>query len=76
MTKIITYNEMKNSYKNFKNNLPEDEFDRWYGEYNFLNALIKFAKKQNLDKDTIEYTKLKEETAQKLRDMGYKIDER
>ncbi len=73
MTTIITYSEIKNQYEKFKKNPPEDEFERWYLQYSFAKNLINFAKKQNLDKDIFEYNKVKDEAAQKLRDMGYNV---
>ena len=73
MTTIITYEQMKEFYRQFKNNPQGDNVSRCIQELNFMKSLIEFAKKQGLNKDVFEYKKIQEETANKLRDMGYKI---
>ena len=73
MTSIITYDQMKNSYKEFKNNLPKDNFMRYYKEFTFMKSLIEFTKRQGLEDDVFEYQKIQQESAQELRNMGYKV---
>lgn len=73
MTSIITYEQMKNFYNEFKKNPPQDAFMRSYKEFTFMKGLIEFAKKQGLDDDVFEYQKIQKESAQNLRNMGYKV---
>ncbi len=72
MTTIITYEQIKNSYNEFKKNPPKDSFMKYYKEYSFMKSLIEFATQKGLEKDVFEYTKIKNEAAQHLIDMGYK----
>ncbi len=73
MTSIITYDQMKKFYQEFKNNPPADKFCRCLQELNFMRSLIDFAERQNLEKDVFEYKKIQEAAAQQLREMGYKV---
>ena len=73
MTSIITYEQMKNFYSEFKNNPPQDAFIKNYKEYTFMKSLIEFAKNKGLDNDVFEYKKIQKESAENLRNMGYKI---
>ncbi|MBQ4077649.1 hypothetical protein IJD15_00510 [bacterium] len=73
MTSIMTYEQVKNFYEDFKNNLPKDDFTRYYKEVSFMRTLIEFAKKQGLKEDVFEYKKIEETATKKLRDLGYNI---
>lgn len=73
MTTIITYEQMKNFYEEFKQNLPEDKFLRYWREVELTRNLIKSAKKQGLEKDVFEYQKIQDEAVNQLRSLGYKI---
>ncbi len=72
MTSIITYEQMKDFYSKFKDDLPKDPIIRYFKEYSFMNSLIEFAKKQGLEKDVFEYEKIKEIAAKELRALGCK----
>lgn len=72
MTSMVTYDQMKNFYENFKNDLPKDPVIRYFKEYSFMNSLIEFAKKQGLEADVFEYEKIKEAAAKQLRALGCK----
>ena len=73
MTSIITYEQIKDYYNKFKNNLPQDEFIRYYREYHFLKSLIEMSQKQNLKKDFKEYQEVQKNVIKHLNDMGYKL---
>ena len=73
MTSFISYEQMKLAYNDFKKNLPQDKFDRYYTEFSFMKTLIEFAKKQGLEKDVFEYKKVQKDAAQNLIDMGYTV---
>ena len=73
MTTIFTYNDLRRSYLEFKNNLPKEPFERYTTELMHLRYLIQSAKDQGLEKDVFEYKKAQEETAQNLRNMGYTV---
>ena len=73
MTTIITYEEMKNLYSEFKKNPPEDEFEKYYQEYSHAKSLIEFAKNQRLDKDVLEYEKVQKNAMEELKKLGYKF---
>lgn len=73
MTSFITYEQVKLAYNDFKKNLPQDKFDRYYTEFSFMNSLIEFAKNQGLEKDVFEYKKIQEDAAKNLKDMGFPI---
>lgn len=76
MTTIITYEQMKAFYNNFKNNLPDDLFTRYYNEFSFMKSLIQFAKKQGLEKDVFEYQKIQDQAVEELKKLGYKFIDR
>ena len=69
----LDYEQLKISYQKFQNNLPKDEFTRWYRDIGFLNSLIGFAKKANLDKDVVEFQKKKDLACEKLKELGYNL---
>ena len=71
MTSIQSYQEIKNYYEKFKNNLPEDTVSRLYEELMIVRNLIKTAKSQNLDIDTFEYQEIAKKNLKQLHDMGY-----
>lgn len=73
MTTIITYEQMKNFYEEFKKNLPEDEFNRYYKEFSYMKNLIKLAQKENKKKDIEEYKKIQKKDIEELKKLGYKF---
>ena len=74
MTTIVTYEQMKNFYNEFKKNPPQDNFIKHYKEFSFMKSLIEYAKKQGLEEDVFEYQKIQKESAEKLISMGYKVN--
>ena len=73
MTTIISYEQCKKNYEDFKNNLPEDQFARYYKELVMVRKLAKLAKTKGLEKDIFEYEKAEKEAAKILTEMGYKV---
>jgi len=73
MQPSLDYEQLKISYQKFQQNLPKDEFTRWYRDIGFLNSLLNFAKKANLEKDIVEFQKRKDIACSKLEELGYNI---
>lgn len=48
MTYIISFNEFKNYYEKFKQNLSQDTFSRLYEELKIVRGLISAAKLEGL----------------------------
>ena len=72
MTYIIKFNEIKNYYEKFKQNLPQDTFSRLYEELKIVRGLISAAKLEGLKVDTFEYQQIAEKNLKQLHEMGYK----
>ncbi len=73
MTSIVTYKQMKRAYEEFKQNLPNDSFTRYYKEIMFMKNLIAIAEKRGLQKDVFEYSAIKDNAVKKLDELGYKF---
>ena len=73
MTSIITYEQQKNFYEEFKKNPPKDEFNRYYKEFLYMKNLIELAKKENLKDEIKEYEKIQKDTMEQLKKLGYKF---
>lgn len=75
MTTIVSYEQCQKNYEDFKKNLPEDQFARYYKELVMVRKLVKLAKAKGLEKDILEYEKIEKEAIKTLTDMGYKVGE-
>lgn len=73
MTTVISYEQCKKNYEDFKKNLPEDQFARYYKELVMVRNLAKLAKTKGLKEDVFEYEKAEKEATKILTDMGYKV---
>ena len=71
----LNYEELKSSYQKFLQNPPKNEFSRWYRDFMFLDSLIKFAQKANLNEDMFEYQQKRKVAYSKLHELGYQIEE-
>ena len=56
-----TYEELKNLYMTFRQNLPKDEFERWLEEYRYTDHLLNLIQEEydkskcSLKKEIMEY---------------------
>ncbi len=73
MTSIMTYEQMKNLYNDFKKDPPKDSYSKYVGELQHLRLLINTAKLKGLDEDVFNYQKSEQVAIDNLEKMGYKI---
>lgn len=70
----LNYEQLKVSYSMFKKELPKDDFSRWYIDMQYLDSLIEFAKKANLESDVVEFQAQKNKVCDELKKLGYEIE--
>jgi len=75
MSSIITYEQLKNYYNEFKKNPPKDAYDRYASELRQVRNLIETAKLNGLEKDVFEYQKTEKAVIDKLTQMGYTVQQ-
>ena len=71
MTSIITYEQMKNFYSEFKKNPPQDEFNRYYKEYSYTKSLVELAKAEDLKTEAKVYEQIQKNAMEQLKKLGY-----
>ncbi|MBQ3102412.1 hypothetical protein IJC60_05355 [bacterium] len=73
MTIIPRYKDIKKEFEAFKQNLPTDEFEKLYGEFNFAKRLLEASKCEELPKEELdELAIIKQTRLSKLHKLGYK----
>lgn len=73
MTIIQSYKDIKKEFEIFKQNLPSDEFEKLYGEFNFAKRLLEAGKYEDIPKEELgELTTVKQTRLSKLHKLGYK----
>jgi hypothetical protein len=72
MTTYISFEQNIKAYEDFKNSLPQDEFDKLYTELKIVRAIIASAKFENKDIDFISFEGIASKNLKKLHTMGYK----
>lgn len=73
MTSIISYEEIKNFYEEFKKNPPADGFTKFYKEFSYMKTLIEMAKNQGLKEEAEQYEKIQKNAVSELEKLGYKF---
>lgn len=74
MTISVSYEQLKQAFENFKLKHKEKDFDYYYITYSYMNSFIRFAESKNLSEDIELYKKIKKESAEKIREMGYNFN--
>ena len=72
MTNIRTFDELMESYENFKKEPPKDIVARLYEELTIVRSIISSAQAQKPDFNTFELQKIADDNLKQLHEMGYK----